>query len=92
MGSDRGVRERTGGRLGWRLVAVAGLTAVIGHFFAAPSRLPGSAAALFALAVLFALGGCALHFAGDDQPSLRRDVLLGLAAGTLISAIGLLVW
>lgn len=87
-----GVRDRTAGLFGWRVLAVAGLTAVLGQFFVARAGLPGSGAALFALAVPFALGGWAFHAVAAGRSSLRRDLFVGVAAGTLICALIRLVW
>lgn len=88
----RGIWERTAGVLGWRVLTVAAFTAVMGQLLVARSGLPGYGAALFALAVPFALGAWAFHAVGGGRASVRRDVLLGVAAGALICAIVGLVW
>jgi hypothetical protein len=64
----------------------------MGYLFVDPSQLPGSGAALFALAVPFAIGGWVFHVVGTGQPSVRRDVFLGVAGGTLFCAVLGLLW
>lgn len=88
----RGIRERTAGALGWRVLTVAAFTALMGQLLVARSGLPGYGAALVALAVPFALGAWAFHVVGAGQPSVRRDVFLGVAAGAVICAIVGLLW
>jgi hypothetical protein len=92
MRKRREIGERTAGVLGWRVLTVAAFTAVMGRLLVARSGLPGYGAALFALAVPFALGAWAFHVVGSGRASVRRDVLLGVAAGALICAIVGLVW
>ena len=88
----REIRERNAGVLGWRVLTVAAFTAVMGQLLVARSGLPGYGAALFALAVPFALGAWAFHAVGAGRASVRRDVLLGVAAGAVVCAIVGLLW
>ncbi len=92
MGRKTWIRERTAGVLGWRVLTVAMFTAVMGQLLVARSGLPGYGAALFALAVPFALGAWAFHAVGAGRDSVRRDVLLGVAAGAVVCAIVGLLW
>jgi len=67
------------------VVAVCALA--LGRMMAREVPAPGFNAALLALAVPLAVAGWAAHVTPAGNPSLRRDLLLGLSAGAAMLAV-----
>jgi hypothetical protein len=82
---------RTGKRLGLRFAAIAVVAGAIALVWQRGAILPGARAALFAVAMLLAVGGWAFHASGDRRLAFRRDLLLGVAVGILASLLLALV-
>jgi ABC-type Mn2+/Zn2+ transport system permease subunit len=49
-------------------------------------------AALFGLAMILGLAGWAFHASGDQRMRFRRDLFLGIAAGTALGLGIVVLW
>jgi hypothetical protein len=76
----------------WRILPIAALVAIACHLLLLRSPLPGLAAALLALAVPVAAAGWALRVTAGGRQAGRGYVLLGVAAGLILSAVIRLLW
>ena len=75
-----------------RIALFTALAAIAARLLPSYTQLPGTSAALVALAALLGLGGWAFHASGDPRMRGRRDAFAGLALGLVIGVLSRAAW